>query len=73
MTFPLILIDSLLVVSYVESDVPSAFASTSSSDSSAEAGSSPVITSLELSSIIFSSSSTSSPCFVSELSISPDI
>lgn len=48
MIFPLILIDSLLIVSYVESDVPSAFLSTSASGSRTEAGSSPVITSLEL-------------------------
>ena len=73
MIFPLILIDSLLIVSYVESDVPSAFLSAYASGSRTEAGSSPVITSLELRSTIFSSSSTFRPRSISELSISPDI
>lgn len=55
MIFPLILVDSSLIVSYFKSDVPSAFASSSPSGNCIEAEFSPVIASLELStSTIFS-------------------
>lgn len=74
MIFPLMLVDSSLIVSYAKCDVPSSFASTSSSGSCTEASSSSVMASPELnSSSISSRSSTFSPCVVSEVSISPDV